>query len=181
MKEVDVLLQSGVILYPTDTIWGIGCDATNPAAIEKVINIKGKGRANKSLIVLVADMDMLEEYVEVPAAALNLMQSAKEPLTIIYPTVRNLPLHLLSNNNSLGIRIVQHSYCQQLIRTLGKPMVSTSANLSGQPSPLSFDGIDLNIKHSVDYIADIEHNKISDFACSAIFLIDDNGSTTKIR
>ena len=182
MKEVEVLLQAGVILYPTDTIWGIGCDATNACAIERVVQIKGRDRANKNLIVLVADLDMLKNYVEsVPDEAIALMQTVKEPLTIIYPNIRNLPLHLLSSNGSLGIRIVQHDYCQRLIRALGRPLVSTSANVSGKQSPLCFEQVELCIRQGVDYIADVEHDKISAYHCSHIYALNGDKTVTKLR
>ncbi|MDR1006304.1 MAG: threonylcarbamoyl-AMP synthase [Bacteroidales bacterium] len=181
MSEIDILNQGGALLYPTDTIWGLGCDATNPIAIDKIIKIKGR-QSEKSFIVLARDIDMLRQYVEeIPQAAEDLLHSIKEPLTIIYQHARNLPVSKLSHNNSIGIRIPQHAYCQKLLQAFGKPIVSTSANISGMPSPKSYSDIDQKIKDEVDFIADEEREKISASQGSQIYIITADNSIKRLR
>lgn len=179
MKEIEVLKNGGIILYPTDTIWGLGCDATNIKAIERIISIKGRD-SSKNLIILVSDIEMLEKYIEfLPSQALNLLNEFETPLTIIYPKSKNLP-SLLSQNETIGIRIPKHDYCQKLLKEFGKPIVSTSANISQQPSPKSFKEISIEIKNGVDFIAEVEQDKKSSQA-SSIFKITLEGETVKIR
>lgn len=179
MKEIEILNNGGIILYPTDTIWGLGCDATNIKAIEKIISLKGRD-SSKNLIILVSDIEMLEKYIEfLPSQALSLLNEFKTPLTIIYPKSKNLP-SLLSQDETIGIRIPKHKYCQELIRNFKKPIVSTSANISNQPSPKCFKEISMEIKNGVDFIAEVEQDKESSQA-SSIFKITLDGETIKIR
>lgn len=148
----EVLKNGGLILYPTDTIWGIGCDATNEKAIEKVYSLK-KRQDEKSLLILLDVADKLPDYVdEVPEIAWNLIEVADKPLTIIYPGARNLAGNLISADGSIGIRIVQDEFCKKLIHRFGKPIVSTSANISGNPWPATFHKIDHNLVKAVDYV-----------------------------
>ncbi|HBN05323.1 MAG TPA: threonylcarbamoyl-AMP synthase [Bacteroidales bacterium] len=179
MKEIEILNNGGIILYPTDTIWGLGCDATNIKAIEKIISLKGRD-SSKNLIILVSNIEMLEKYIEfLPSQALSLLNEFETPLTIIYPKSKNLP-SLLSQDETIGIRIPKHKYCQELIRNFKKPVVSTSANISNQPSPKSFKEISNEIKNGVDFIAEVEQDKESSQA-SSIFKITLEGETIKIR
>jgi len=179
LKEIEILNNGGIILYPTDTIWGLGCDATNIKAIEKIISLKGRD-SSKNLIILVSDIEMLEKYIEfLPSQALSLLNEFKTPLTIIYPKSKNLP-SLLSQDETIGIRIPKHKYCQELIRNFKKPIVSTSANISNQPSPKCFKEISMKIKNGVDFIAEVEQDKEYSQA-SSIFKITLDGETIKIR
>ncbi|MDR1725575.1 MAG: threonylcarbamoyl-AMP synthase [Bacteroidales bacterium] len=172
MKELEILANGGVILYPTDTIWGIGCDATNEEAILKVQKIKGRV-ADKSLIVLMSDVKMLSDYVDASIyERLEKEGMLSQPTTIIYPAAKKLPVNVLSNNKSLAVRIPQHNYCYKLIHSFGKPIVSTSANISGYPSPLCFDDISYEIKQQVDYICEFEHQRRSIYSASSILMID---------
>ncbi|MBP6429522.1 MAG: threonylcarbamoyl-AMP synthase, partial [Bacteroidales bacterium] len=149
MQEIEILNKGGIILYPTDTIWGLGCDATQPLAIKRIIELKGRDNS-KNLLLLVSDLDMLRDYVEeIPQEALNLMDKHNTPITIIYPKSKNLPINLLSQDDSIGIRIPNHKYCQSLLKEFGKPIISTSANLSNEPSPISFQTISQTIKQGV--------------------------------
>lgn len=180
MKEIEILNSGGIILYPTDTIWGLGCDATNEKAIEKVLSLKDREQ-EKHLLILVSDISMLSNYIEtIPNKALELMNEIKEPLTIIYPNTKNLPPILVSQDNTIGIRIPKHNYCQKLIKSFGKPIISTSANRSGEPSPKIFKDISNEIKNGVDYIVEIEHDKIS-LQASSIYKITINEEIIKIR
>ncbi len=181
MEETKILSNGGVILYPTDTIWGLGCDATNEEAIKRIIKIKGRD-SSKNLLILVKDEKMLRSYVEdIPPAALELLRSAPQPTTIIYPKAKNLPIHLLSNSESIGIRIPKHDYCQRLLGEFAKPIVSTSANPSGQPSPECFSQIDSRILESVDYVAKEQREGKESSVASSIFLFTSSGEAKQIR
>lgn len=151
-QAVETLRAGGLILYPTDTIWGIGCDATNPAAIERVYQLKGRS-AEKSLIILLGNDNQLQSYVqEVPDVAYSLVEYAEKPLTIVYESAKNLPENVLADDGSIAIRVVKHAFCERLLERFRKPIVSTSANLSGEPAPRNFESIDPALKERVDYV-----------------------------
>lgn len=144
------ILNGATLLYPTDTIWGLGCSAVNPAAIEKIYQIKQRDHA-KSMLILVADTTMLLRFVPHPAAeALDLLLQPGRPTTVIFPAARNLPDNLLAADGSIGIRIPRHTFCQQLLHAMGEPLVSTSANFSGMPSPTRYADIDPELFRRVD-------------------------------
>ena len=156
-EAVDALKRGEVILYPTDTIWGIGCDATNPDAIEKIYQIKARD-LNKPLLVILDDDRKLNRYIKkVPEVAWDLLDHADKPITIIYPEAYNMAKNLPADDGSIGIRIVNHDFCKALLRKFNKPIVSTSANFSGEPSPRSFDEISQKLKETVDYVV---HSRI---------------------
>lgn len=156
-KAFDVLRSGGIILYPTDTIWGIGCDATNPAAVEKIYKLKQRSDS-KSMIVLVDVPGRIPSYVsDVPDIAWDLIDLADKPLTVIFQNAKNLAPNLVAQDGSVGIRVVKHDFCQRLIQRFGKPIVSTSANISGQPFPKDFDEIAQEIKQGVDWIVPTQY------------------------
>lgn len=180
MKEIEILNNGGIILYPTDTIWGLGCDATQPLAIKRIIELKGRDQS-KNLLLLISDIEMLKDYVEeIPQKALELIEEIKTPLTIIYPKAKNLPISLLSQDETIGIRIPNHEYCQKLLKEFGKPIISTSANISGESSPTCFKTISQKIKEGVDYISSEEQEKETHQA-SSIYKITSQGDIIKIR
>ena len=146
-------LQAGnTILYPTDTVWGLGCDATNAEAVQKIYAVK-KRAESKALIVLLDSVARLVDFVEkVPDLALDMIEKAVKPTTIIYPNARNLAPNLLAKDGTIAIRIASDGYCRQLINEFGKPLVSTSANISGQPTPMRYEDIALEIINAVDYV-----------------------------
>lgn len=151
-KTIEALKNGGVILYPTDTIWGLGCDATNDEACQKLMDLKNRG-AEKSFIVLVDSVKMLEQYtVEFPPVCYELIDFATRPLTIIYPLVRNLSNHVKAADGSVGIRVTNDPICRKLIQQLKRPIVSTSANFSGEKSPTCFNDISETLKSKVDGI-----------------------------
>jgi len=151
-KSLEVLKTGGVILYPTDTVWGIGCDATCEEAVKRISHIK-KRKDTKSFLVLIDDPGKLHHYVEIiPDIAWELIETSDRPLTIIYPKGKNLAGNLLHADGSVGIRIISDKFCKKLITGLGKPLVSTSANISGESAPANFKVIHEEIKSSVDYI-----------------------------
>jgi L-threonylcarbamoyladenylate synthase len=153
-EAIKILKEGGIILYPTDTIWGLGCDATNPDAVEKIFQLK-KRSDSKSLITLASDLDMICRYVkEIPEMAPQLVEISTTPLTIIYPEGINLAINLLAEDRSVAIRIPMNDFCITLIKKFRKPIVSTSANISGQPFPKRYQDISKEIIDSVDWIAD---------------------------
>lgn len=175
-KEIQHAMQTikngGSILCPTDTIWGLSADATNEEAVEQVFQIKNRP-ANKSMIVLVSDLKMLQNYVDdVPAHAIHLIERSKNPTTIIYPKGKNLAKNVLAANGSIGIRIVNDDFCKSLIEKLNTPIISTSANLSGEDSPRNFNEVSTAIKNKVDYVVNLPEKNISTNTASAIYLIE---------
>ncbi|MBR5255013.1 MAG: threonylcarbamoyl-AMP synthase [Bacteroidales bacterium] len=179
-KEVEILKNGGVILYPTDTIWGIGCDATQKQAIQKVIDIKGR-TGEKHFILLCKDVEMISQYVEtIPQKALDLIKESTSPLTIIYPKAKNLPIEMLSNDGTIGIRIPNHHYCQEILKELNRPLVSSSANISGEKSPTCFEDISTLIKEKADFISPKQF-QANNTQPSSIIKVFENGEVLKIR
>lgn len=178
---INILKSGGVILYPTDTIWGIGCDAKNPDAIEKVKQIKHRAE-DKSLLILCEDMDSVRNYVEsFPEIAVLIEKESKKPVTIIYPNIKNIPKELLAQDGSLGIRIPRFDFCIKLLKAFKNPIISTSANISGMQSPQSFGDISDKIKDSVDYIVKDFHEYKTPFTGSKIVKIDSEDNIIMIR
>jgi L-threonylcarbamoyladenylate synthase len=178
---VQVLRKGGVILYPTDTIWGIGCDATNPAAVDRIYEIKQRSDT-KSMLVLLDSAANLDRYVqEVPDIAWDLIELAEKPLTIIYPRAKNLAKNLLSDDGTIGIRIVRDEFCSRLIQHIRKPIVSTSANISGKSWPTNFNSIDTVILQHVDYIVKWRQDDNTKGRPSSIIKLGTNGEIEIIR
>jgi L-threonylcarbamoyladenylate synthase len=149
---LEVLRTGGVILYPTDTIWGLGCDATNAEAVQRIYQIKQR-EDTKSLIILVADEREVLQYVAAPdLSVFDFIEQQTRPTTIIFENAIGLPDNLVAQDGSIAIRIVQDEFCRHLVKRLRKPLVSTSANISGQPSPQFFNAISKEIKSAVDYV-----------------------------
>ena len=181
IKALEVLRSGGVILYPTDTIWGIGCDATNPAAVNRIYEIKQRQDA-KSMLVLMENPNLLNSYIsEVPEIAWELIDVADTPLTIIYPGAKNLAANLLAKDGSIGIRITNEAFTQQLIQRFRKPVVSTSANISGQKSPQNFAEISDEVKKSVDYIVAFRQDDLFRSNPSGIIKLGIGGQIEIIR
>jgi len=175
------LRSKGIILYPTDTIWGIGCDATSQDAIEKIFRIKSRDE-NKSLLILVNSEQMLERYVhDIPEAAFELMTVTDEPLTIIYPKGKNLTKGVCSEDGSVGIRICRDEFCNQLISLFRKPIISTSANFSGLPAPQSFTDIDKELIKSVDYVVRYRQDDRRKHTASPVIKFNIDGTIKIIR
>lgn len=180
-KTLEVLKAGGIILYPTDTVWGIGCDATNPQAVQKIIDIKQRA-SNKSLIVLLDTDNKLQSYVnQVPDIAYDLIEYAENPLTIIYSGAKNLAPNVIAANGSVGIRIVKHDFCSPLIQQLRKPVVSTSANISGNSSPKNFSDINPELFSLVDYVVDFEQENLEEKKPSTIMKLEADGRFEFIR
>lgn len=180
-KALTVLKDGGVILYPTDTVWGLGCDATNEQAVAKINDIKGRA-ADKSFIILLDTDAKLQSYVtEVPDVAYDLIEYAENPLTLVFPNAKNLAKNVINADGSVGIRIVKHDFCTQLIQRFRKPITSTSANISGQPTPLFFDDISDEVKAAVDHIVDWEQLLKTNKKPSTIMKLAPGGQFSFIR
>lgn len=179
-NALEVLKKGGLLLYPTDTVWGIGCDATNSAAIEKIIKLKHRDD-KKTFICLVSDLRMLERYIEeIPDAAYDILKYSERPTTIIYDNPIGVAENLIAEDNSLAIRITKNVFCQKLIQKLRKPLVSTSANIHGASTPQSYAEIDPLILNGVDYIVNLQREKKSDKP-SVIIKLKNDGRVTIIR
>ncbi len=176
-----VLEQGGTILYPTDTVWGIGCDATNPEAVQKVFSIKERPD-NKSLIVLVADEKELMKYVTDPdPQVFDFLKNSKKPTTVIYNGAVGLAPNVLHENGSVAIRVVSDKFCKHLIKRFRKPIVSTSANISGDPTPRRFTEILNHIITNVDYVVTYRQDEEADAQASAVVRLNRDGTPTYLR
>ncbi|GAB3006007.1 L-threonylcarbamoyladenylate synthase [Niabella terrae] len=175
-----VLTTGGTILYPTDTVWGIGCDATNPAAVEKVYDLK-KRDDSKALLVLVADeRQVMQHTAAVDLSLFDYLQDLERPTTVIYENGLGFADNLLAEDGSIAIRICRDAFCRALIKRLGKPIVSTSANISGTPAAPDYEAVAPAIKEGVDYIVRYRQEDISPAAPSSIIRWK-NGSVEIIR
>lgn len=181
-KALEVLRAGGVILYPTDTIWGLGCDATNAEAVRRIYSIKQRAD-NKSLIVLVDSAARIDSYVQnAPEVAFSLIELATSPLTVIFEGAKNLAANVINaDDQSVGIRVATDDFCPTLIQRFRKPIVSTSANISGQPAPACFNEIDQRIIDSVDYVVRHRQDDTSKHKASGIVKIGRNGEVKVIR
>jgi L-threonylcarbamoyladenylate synthase len=180
-KALEVLKAGGVILYPTDTIWGIGCDATNEKAVERIYKIK-KREDSKSMLLLMENPALLERYVdEVPEIAWDLVEVATTPLTVIYPNAKNLAKNLIAEDGSIGIRFTKEAFTTQLLQRFRRPLVSTSANISGEKSPAFFHEIPEEIKNQVDFIVEYRQNETTPAQPSSIIKLGIGGRIDIIR
>ncbi|MDY4845844.1 MAG: L-threonylcarbamoyladenylate synthase [Parabacteroides sp.] len=180
-KACDVLRKGGLILYPTDTIWGIGCDATNEEAVQRVYTLKQRAD-NKAMLLLLGNEARLESYVqEVPEIAWSLIEVADRPLTLIYPGARNLAPNLIAEDGSVGIRITREEFSRRLCEQFRRPVVSTSANISGQPAPHTFQEIAEEIKQGVDFIVQYRQDDLTAAQPSSIIKLGAGGLFQIIR
>lgn len=178
---VDVLYKGGIILYPTDTIWGIGCDATNALAVKRIYELK-KREDTKSMLVLLENPNKLTGYVdEIPDVAWDLIDFAEKPTTIIYDGAKNIASNLVADDGSIGIRITKEPFTQHLIQRFKKPIVSTSANISGLPSPQNFSEISKEIKEKVDFVVNYRQDEKKNPAPSSIIKLGASGLIKIIR
>ena len=180
-QAIEVLRAGGVILYPTDTVWGLGCDATNKEACKKLIKIK-KRESNQSMLVVVDSITMLERYVvAVPDTAYELIEVSITPITIIYPKAKNLAPDILADDGSIGIRVCDAKFCNMLLSGFRKPIVSTSANYKGENTPSHFGKINSSIKDEVDYIVKQGQDVIAQNKASSIIKIRSDNSIEIVR
>lgn len=176
---LEALNAGKVLLYPTDTVWGLGCDATDADAVKKIYKLKER-EESKSLIVLVNSLEMLKKYVsDIPQKALDIIENAEKPTTIIYSNPIGFAPNTIASDNTIAIRLVRHEFCEQLITAFGKPIVSTSANISGDPTPTSFSEISKPILTGVDYIVNLQQDLVA--TKSSTILKIDNDDLIVIR
>lgn len=182
-ETLKVLKDGGTILYPTDTVWGLGCDATNPDAVKKIYEIKHRADS-KSLVLLACDLDMVARYIKkIPDIAIDLVEVNDRPMTLIYPGAdTNLLAHnVVAEDGSVGMRIPMNDFCVQLVRKLRRPLVSTSANISGEPTPRSYAEIPEEIRSAVDYIVEASLERSSTGTASQIIKVELDGQVKIIR
>lgn len=181
LKAVEVLKRGGIILYPTDTVWGIGCDATNKEAVEKIYALK-KSATKKSMLILVDNIDRVGMYVHsIPSAAIELFQVSSTPLTLILPDGCGVAENLIPDEGTIAIRIVNHDFCSQVIKKLGRAIVSTSANISDKETPSRFEEISEEIIRGVDLVVDKSNDKGATGKASSIISIGNGGEIKIIR
>ncbi len=178
---LEVLQKGGIILYPTDTVWGIGCDATNEAAVEQIYRLK-KRHEEKSMIILVAQETDIKRYTNDPNPVIfDYIKGIHKPTTVIYQKAKHLAKNLMNGDGSVAIRLVQDPFCRELILALGKPIVSTSSNISGYPTPAFFEDIDLEIKNGVDYVVQYRQEEKIPVSPSTIVKLGSDGNIEVIR
>jgi L-threonylcarbamoyladenylate synthase len=179
-KSLEILNKKGTLVYPTDTVWGLGCDATNEACVANIFAIKQRNES-KSLIILMSNIEMLQQYIpKIPESLLKLLKTSKKPTSIIYSNPIGLAKNVVANDNTVAIRIPQNEFCIQLINKFGKPIVSTSANISGAPTPKSFSEISKAILESVDYVVNLQREETNEKS-STILKVEKNGEITVLR
>lgn len=180
-RSLRLLRSGGIILYPTDTVWGIGCDATNEEAIDRIFKLKQRADS-KSMIILVADEQAILKFTASPNPAIfNLLAESDRPTTVIYENALGLPDNLVNADGSIAIRIVKEPFCKAIIKRLGNPLVSTSANISGKPTPHFFSEISDKIKEGVDYIPNYRRDDRSPASPSKIIKLESTGEINVIR
>lgn len=180
IKEcIAALNNGGLILYPTDTVWGIGCDPTNEEAVSKVYALKNRNE-QKSMIILLADEKDILNYTD-QDRIFDYIKGVSKPVTVIYSRAKNLASNLVNADGTIGIRIVKDDFCQRLITEFGKPLVSTSSNVSGYPAPAVFTDIDIKIKSGVDYIVQHRQDDLTPSTPSTVIKLNEDGSYNIIR
>lgn len=180
-NAVDTLKRGGVILYPTDTVWGIGCDATNVEAVKRVYEIKRRADSKAMIILLGREQDLYRYVEEVPDVAVELIDVSDRPTTVIYDKGINLASNVTADDGSVAIRVTADPFCKQLCKELHRPLVSTSANISGEPTPAIYDEISSDIKDAVDYVVEHRRNDLSRALPSIIIKISADSTFKIIR
>jgi L-threonylcarbamoyladenylate synthase len=173
-KAYEIIKEGGIILYPTDTVWGIGCDATNPEAVAKIYKLKQRAETQSMICLMNGEKMMYNVFKDIPETAWQIIDLSEKPTTLILDKPRNVAPNLIAPDNTLGIRIVKDPFCFKLMEKMKKPLVSTSANISGQPTPKSFKEISPEIIKGVDYVVNLQHDKITVKPSTIIKLSLDN-------
>ena len=180
-RAVEVLRRGGIILYPTDTVWGIGCDATNAEAVDRIYRLK-RSENKKSMLVLCASADMVVRHVNrAPGIAFEVMEMATTPLTAILPGAAGVAPNLIPDEGTLGVRIPDHEFCRRMLRALGRPVVSTSANISGQPTAVGLQDVAQEIVDGVDFVVNPRFEGKPTRKASSIIAFGEGGEVKIIR
>ena len=174
IKALKVIKEGGIILYPTDTVWGIGCDATNVEAVAKIYKLKQRAETQSMIVLMNGEKMMYNVFKEIPEVAWQIMDLSENPTTLILDNPRNIASNLIATDKTLGIRIVKEPFCFKLLERMKKPLVSTSANISGQPTPKSFKEISPEIIKGVDYVVNLHRDKIGGKPSTIIKLTNDS-------
>ncbi|PKB17872.1 L-threonylcarbamoyladenylate synthase [Flavobacterium sp. 5] len=174
INAYEVIKEGGIILYPTDTVWGIGCDATNPEAVAKIYKLKQRAETQSMICLMNGEKMIYNVFKEVPEVAWQIMDLSENPTTLVLDNPRNVAKNLIAADNTLGIRIVKEPFCFKLMERMKKPLVSTSANISGQSTPKSFKEISPEIIKGVDYVVNLHHDKIAGKPSTIIKLTNDS-------
>src|SRR6187431_80876 len=174
LKAFEVIKEGGIILYPTDTVWGIGCDATNPEAISKIYKLKQRAETQSMICLMNGEKMIYNVFKEIPEVAWQIMDFSENPTTLILDQPRNVAPNIIAPDNTLGIRIVKEPFCFKLMERMKKPLVSTSANISGQPTPKSFKEISPEIIKGVDYVVNLPLEKMTGKPSAIIKLTSDS-------
>ncbi len=170
----EIIKEGGIILYPTDTVWGIGCDATNPEAVAKIYKLKQRAETQSMICLMNGEKMIYNVFNEIPEVAWQIMDFSENPTTLVLDKPRNVAKNLIAPDNTLGIRLVKEPFCFKLMERMKKPLVSTSANISGQPTPKSFKEISPEIIKGVDYVVNLHHEKIAEKPSTIIKLTNDS-------
>lgn len=170
----EVISKGGIILYPTDTVWGIGCDATNAEAVAKIYKLKQRAETQSMIVLMNAEKMMYNVFKDIPEVAWQILDVSEKPTTLILDNPRNVAPNIIAADKSLGVRLVKEPFCFKLLERMKKPLVSTSANISGQPTPKSFKEISPEIIKGVDYVVNLQHDKIAGKPSTIIKLTNDS-------
>lgn len=172
-NAIEVIKNGGIILYPTDTVWGIGCDATNPEAVDKIFKLKQRAETQSMICLMNGEKMMYNVFKDIPEVAWQILDLSENPTTLVLDNPRNIAPNLIAPDKTLGIRLVKEPFCFKLMERMKKPLVSTSANISGQPTPKSFKEISPEIVKGVDYVVNLHHEKIAAKPSTIIKLTSD--------
>ena len=173
-KAYEVIQKGGIILYPTDTVWGIGCDATNPEAVAKIYKLKQRAETQSMIVLMNGEKMIYNVFKDIPEVAWQIIDLSEDPITLVLDKPRNVAANLIAPDQTLGIRIVKEPFCFKLMEKMKKPLVSTSANISGQPTPKSFKEISPEIIKGVDYVVNLHREKIAGKPSTIIKLTNDS-------
>jgi L-threonylcarbamoyladenylate synthase len=172
-KAFEVIQNGGIILYPTDTVWGIGCDATNEEAVQKIYKLKQRAESKSMICLMNGEKMMYNIFSAIPEVAWQILDFSEKPTTLILDNPKNVAKNIIADDNTLGVRIVKEPFCYKLMERMKKPLVSTSANISGMPTPNSFKEIAPEIINGVDYVVNLQHDKINSKPSTIIKLTND--------
>ena len=173
-KAYEIIKEGGIILYPTDTVWGIGCDATNAEAVAKIYKLKQRAETQSMIVLMNGEKMMYNVFKDIPEVAWQIWDLSENPTTLILDKPRNVASNLIATDNTLGVRIVKEPFCFKLLERMKKPLVSTSANIAGQPTPIAFKDISPEIVKGVDYVVNLHHDKIAGKPSTIIKLTSDS-------
>lgn len=173
-KAFEIIKEGGIILYPTDTVWGIGCDATNAEAVAKIYKLKRRAETQSMIVLMNGEKMMYNVFKNIPEVAWQILDLSEKPTTLILDEPRNVASNIIASDNSLAIRLVKEPFCFKLLERMKKPLVSTSANISGQPTPLAFKDINPEIVKGVDYVVDLYRDKVGGKPSTIIKLTNDS-------